>query len=250
MLDLVSFVGVDKSTTQESLHKYSRLLDQLNLIHHTFNVELGFLYSEGRAGLQPRYPDFQFIDDSLYSLCYSPFRTSIHLCGKEAIDKFFNKDTKLLEVCALANRVQLNMNMDSYDVNELVDKITEMSKDFTLIIQDNKSKKELVDSLNKLIPFKSDLSNVNFLYDASGGIGREIKDVKPVHKLNYTGYAGGINPYNVLDILKTIQYHNDTGASYYIDMESGIRTDDKFDVNKCIDITLNLFHHLNYRNNL
>jgi hypothetical protein len=249
MLDLVSFVGVDHFTTQESLHKFGRLLDILGLINHPFNVELGFLYSEGRAGIQPRYPTLQYIDDSLYSLCYSPFQTSIHLCGKEAINKFFNKDAQLLEICKLANRVQLNLNMDNYEVNDAAAKILELSKDFTLIIQDNKSKRELVSALNKMMPFEPDLSNVNFLYDASGGVGREIQDIKRTHQHNYTGYAGGINPYNALDIVKNIQYHNETATSFYIDMESGIRTNDKFDVSKCMDITLNLYHYLTYRNN-
>lgn len=250
MLDLVSFVGVDEFTREQSLSKMGHLLSHLSNIHPCFAVELGFLYSESRSGKQKRYPTKQFINDYLYALQFSPFRRSIHLCGQEAIDKFLNHDEELHELCGMAHRVQLNMNMDKYQVEWLSEKIVDLSKFFTIIVQDNKSKIELVSAIEKLGPTNVHDKNIHYLYDGSGGFGRVISDFKPVHKYNYTGYAGGINPLNALDITKSIQYHNETDTKFYIDMESGIRTDDKFDVDKCIDIILNLFHHLNYRNNL
>jgi phosphoribosylanthranilate isomerase len=249
MLDLVSFVGVDEDTTKLSLSKLQYLRDNLLKFHPVFRIELGFLYSEGRAGKQKRYPTFNFIDDMFYDLSYSSFDTSLHLCGKEAIDKFFANDTELHETCHGANRIQLNLNMDNYDLDEVVDKILEQSRYYKLIIQDNKSKAELVAAIKKREPFHNFNDNINYLYDGSGGFGRIIEKFNPVHPINYTGYAGGINPYNVLDIVKNIEYANETGTRYYIDMESGIRTNDRFDIDKCVDIVLNLFHHLTYRNN-
>src|ERR1700757_488186 len=102
MLDLVSFVGIDETTTQQSLSNMQNVKDTLSRFHPIFKVELGFLYSEERAGKQTRYPSSNFIDDMLYDLMYSSFNTSLHLCGQEAIDKFFNNDKSIHDLCRMA----------------------------------------------------------------------------------------------------------------------------------------------------
>ena len=45
------------------------------------------------------------------------------------------------------------------------------------------------------------------------------------------GYAGGINPGNVADKL-TFLMENEMVGDFWIDMESGVRTDDWFDIDK------------------
>jgi hypothetical protein len=66
------------------------------------------------------------------------------------------------------------------------------------------------------------------LVDCSGGTGLEIKSFPKTPGL-HLGYAGGISPDNVDGILSILK---DYTEPYWIDMESGVRTDDKFDLCK------------------
>lgn len=75
---------------------------------------------------------------------------------------------------------------------------------------------------------------ISVLLDASGG--RGIDTPIQVLKGNYkVGYAGGINPDNVAEKLHYLLTNPDVG-DFWIDMESGVRTDDWFDVNKVLRV--------------
>ena len=71
---------------------------------------------------------------------------------------------------------------------------------------------------------------VTVLFDASGGQGIDtpIKVMPVIHKV---GYAGGISPENVAEKLTYLMENPDVG-DFWIDMESGVRTDDWFDIDK------------------
>ena len=71
---------------------------------------------------------------------------------------------------------------------------------------------------------------VTVLFDASGGQGIDtpIKVMPVIHKV---GYAGGISPKNVAEKLTYLLQNPDVG-DFWIDMESGVRTDDWFDLDK------------------
>ena len=51
---------------------------------------------------------------------------------------------------------------------------------------------------------------------------------------NPFGYAGGISPENVVETVKSITEICET--DFWIDMETGIRTNDKFDITKCEEV--------------
>ena len=70
---------------------------------------------------------------------------------------------------------------------------------------------------------------VTVLLDASGGEG--IDTPIRVLKGRKVGYAGGINPDNVAEKL-TFLMENEMVGDFWIDMESGVRTDDWFDIDK------------------
>jgi phosphoribosylanthranilate isomerase len=74
-----------------------------------------------------------------------------------------------------------------------------------------------------------DDTSVDWLFDASSGRGI-APAAWPAHPGRRVGYAGGIKPDNVLDVIRA-----GVGAAgpYWIDMESGVRTDDRFDLTKC-----------------
>lgn len=71
--------------------------------------------------------------------------------------------------------------------------------------------------------------HVTMLLDASGGEG--IDTPIRVLKGKKIGYAGGINADNVAEKL-TFLMENEQVGDFWIDMESGVRTDDWFDLDK------------------
>ena len=74
---------------------------------------------------------------------------------------------------------------------------------------------------------------VSVLLDASGGMGIDtpIKVLPNAGKNFKVGYAGGFNPDNVAEKL-TYLYEQKEVGDFWIDMESGVRTDDWFDLDK------------------
>lgn len=82
--------------------------------------------------------------------------------------------------------------------------------------------------------------NIYWLHDQSGGKGKVANIYpRPNYNDNYVvGYAGGINPDNVKEILEKIPAADD---NFWIDMENGIRTDDWFDIDKAIKVLENVY---------
>jgi hypothetical protein len=76
------------------------------------------------------------------------------------------------------------------------------------------------------------LPHVSYLLDASGGRGIDTPiDIFDDDPNIHVGYAGGMNPDNVGDKLRQLIEHR-SYAEFWIDMESGVRTDDVFDLDK------------------
>ena len=77
-------------------------------------------------------------------------------------------------------------------------------------------------------------TKMSVLLDASGGRGIDT----PVKPLNIpglkVGYAGGLNPENVGEKLEYLM--ENVEGEFWIDMESGVRTDDRFDIDKCVSV--------------
>jgi hypothetical protein len=75
-------------------------------------------------------------------------------------------------------------------------------------------------------------SQVDWLYDVSFGRGsRPTSWPSLPHSEALCGFSGGINADNVRDVLRAIAAA--PGSTYWIDMESGVRTDDLLDLGKC-----------------
>jgi len=82
-------------------------------------------------------------------------------------------------------------------------------------------------------PFPLGPSNVCWLHDESGGHGQVPTKRPTVHK-GLVGYAGGIGPDNVQQVLMEL----DIGpqAEFYIDMETKIRTNDWLNLDLCEEV--------------
>lgn len=77
-----------------------------------------------------------------------------------------------------------------------------------------------------------DETGVDWLYDVSFGTGVKPKDWPALPAGGpFCGYSGGIGPATVTEVLARIAAPD--GALYWIDMESGVRTDGAFDTAKC-----------------
>ncbi|UAL09325.1 phosphoribosylanthranilate isomerase [Caulobacter segnis] len=76
-------------------------------------------------------------------------------------------------------------------------------------------------------------TGVDWLFDVSFGAGVRPNrwPAPPAAGGPFGGYSGGIGPDTVGDILARIAAPQ--GALYWIDMESGVRTDGAFDLSKC-----------------
>jgi phosphoribosylanthranilate isomerase len=128
-------------------------------------------------------------------------------------------------------RVQLNVSpyediyMSAGHVHSGIDK--------EIIIQQKSPTMMYSKAFDKFLEINPEL-NVTMLVDPSGGrgISEGLDIIATDHK---TGYAGGINESNVYDKLYTIM-SLETVGDVWIDMESGVRTDDWFDIDKVVRV--------------
>ncbi len=208
-INKVTITGADDNTKIEDLIRLSN--------KYPF-VEWGILFSNGREGSQ-RYPSSQWI----HEVTKFNLSLSAHFCGWYPRQVLENANYDLIKNLNGFNRVQLNYNFKNskgWDLGRLLS--TELP--INVILQYNKSNADIIENAD--IP-----NNFHILYDASGGRGTEIQSIEPTVKGLYTGYAGGLNPDNTDRICQMISNHGDS-SEVWIDLESGARTNDEFDLVK------------------
>lgn len=214
-LYLVTITGADDSVEPE------RLCD----LSESFSfVEWGILYSNSRAGM-PRYPSLEWRRRLLALRKWRGFQVSRHLCGTIArgamqgiLASFAYHDA--------SDRFQINGYHSSASLlerGELCKRLACISADREVILQCRTE-----DTLQQVANDAQSIQNASVLFDPSGGLGIEPLRWPPTPAGCRLGFAGGINPDNVLDVLKDIGPRD----SFWIDMESGVRTAEKFDLEK------------------
>lgn len=250
-LRAMGFCGVDDSVSQEFLMLLSRA--------YPF-IEWGILFRSDLEGT-PRYASWKWTSDlcnlnvsraasvgSREGFSKLPLRLAAHLCGsrcQEILDG--NSDfVKVLSEMGFG-RVQVNAtkaNNVTIDPNGIASTIENIRKSMTAvpaiewILQYNNETKCLCDS------FLSDPHpNMSILYDSSCGLGIQMRDFPtPVLPDIRYGYAGGIGPKNIKDMLTSIRSASE-GKAVWIDMESSLRMNiidesgevqDVFSVDKCL----------------
>lgn len=225
----VSFVGVDEKTNLDDLLEFR----SYSWKQEKVGYELSVLYSDSKNSHYQRYPAHDFSVEFLKFARKNNIIGSLHLCG-DAVTRYLNEDKDVIDLCKGANRIQLNINMKNYsDIKILANTIVDITAKhhFNVILQKNATKQKLNDLI--LASQNINIQQFSLLNDSSGGFGRQINHVEPPHEICFTGYAGGINPDNVLQIISMIDKENINDKPYYIDMESGIRTDNVFSIEKC-----------------
>jgi hypothetical protein len=203
----VTFTGLDAKTN----------LKRVNRISADYPVEFGILFS-GRTG--NRYPDDEVIA-AISNL--EDVRLSLHFCGKYS--------------AAILNRSDADP-----DVLTRLDKF-EFAHNAALRFQvnaayyDGDSLKTFADAVGGSVimqvrgeVFPEPINGIIYLHDPSGGRGIVPASRPPQEPaMPLVGYAGGITPNNVLEVIASLDAH-----TYYLDMETGVRaTNDWLDLDKC-----------------
>ena len=255
-LRALGFCGADDSVDPEELLEISRTFP---------SVEWGVLFRPDKEGT-PRYASSDWVFNRLAIVQRIALREGIefhlaaHLCGSRVVD-VLNGDAsfvKKLRDEVGFKRFQVNATAaNGVDTSRLPDFVSGLRAsmnavhDVEWIVQRNEETRPLWEGL---IGETSDSGtcekppeNMSVLFDASMGLGVAIREFPEPPSPNEVpkgcGYAGGIGPQNVREVLTAV-----TGAARgmptWIDMESSLRTMhphsslngdkvDIFDLDKC-----------------
>jgi hypothetical protein len=203
----VTFTGPDDDTDIDRLIGFKR----------KYSVEFGILFSANQQN-NGRYPSLDFIE----RLHDRGLALSAHICGRYAREIAESGECEDLRKTPFSldrmwQRVQVNLPRDAKVSNDNIRKFAH-SVGAVPILQTRGN-----------FPKNED---VNWLYDPSGGTGRDTHSWPDSSENRaFCGYAGGIGPQNVEQVITALQPLV-RSQNYWIDMETKVRTNDKFDLDK------------------
>lgn len=218
-LTRVTITGADESVAPRTLLELS---DQFPF------VEWGILHSSDRNGRCPRYPspNWRAYLAQHQSQDARRFALSLHVCG-EAARHVLAGIGDVLQLSPMPfRRIQLN----GYD-GRLQPRHICANPGWEWILQCQDA--PLSSAADHLERFRAanPRAQVSALLDVSGGRGKVLNYFPEPPKGLPVGYAGGIGPDNVVEIIERVCAIPGE-AETWIDMESGVRTDDAFDIDK------------------
>lgn len=199
--DFITFTGADANTCRERM----RLLSSL------YPIEWGVLLSPSKQGIDPRFPAGEALRE--LRRMANTVRMSAHLCGGYARAAMDGEPVETPIDLWAFDRVQVNHTAPNAASLVRFQKRAEVGG---IIAQ----------CRGRTFPAGT---RVHWLFDCSGGRGERAKFWPPHPGDGITvGYAGGITPDNVLDVLEEIA----SAGPYWVDMETGVRTAEAFDLDK------------------
>lgn len=228
-LTRVTVTGADTFTNRRTMYDISQ--------EFPF-VEWGILLSKSKEGKENRFPDESWIDQ----LFDYPLNYAGHLCGSWVRD-FVNGGneftterprwtTPIPVHGTLFKRLQLN-------ISHIVDHVDRTT--FLKVLQESKIASRFIIQVRSIVPswWPTDrIDDVDFLYDCSGGRGvltpqwpTPMGMWQERKLLPNCGYAGGLSPDNLAAQLPLMEKAAE-GQPVWIDVESGVRTSDVFDLDK------------------
>lgn len=194
-------------------------------------VEWALLNSPKRYGTS-RYPSVEWVHRFAACAAVARVRWAMHLCG-EASRRAIAGCSDAFEVYAVVGelqRVQLN-GFGSYRMPMLRLAESMPNTDWIMQVQDW-GPMHHAGELEKLHP------NVVALWDRSGGRGigpgpdRWFEWPWPTSSCPRLGYAGGITVDNIARASEQVTRFMHVDGATWLDLESGARTDDQFDLDK------------------
>jgi hypothetical protein len=197
----ITFTGLDDSTD----------LKRVVALSQRYPIEWGILL--GRESGIPRFPSA----GTIATLRCLPVRRALHLCGPRAKEAREGLASVKL-ACEGFSRIQVNGPDYGLDEMEGVAR----ALDRVVIVQWRGEE------------FPAHRMSLRYLFDRSAGQGIQPSlwprlPHNVIVSLPLCGYAGGIGPENVISVVNQIA----ADGPYWLDMESGVRTGDAFDLDKC-----------------
>lgn len=226
-LKVVTFTGADDSVRPEQLIEVQKKFPDIK-------IEWGILFSKDRQG-SDRYPSAEWIS----TLKGKGLKLAAHLCGyyvKEIGRLRGMSDTHVPEWMQAFPESQefrtIQINSGNNPPSGFLETEYKRSlwhlQDRNIIVQSDGS------NMGHFHMLQGYGFNVSVLHDKSGGKGKSESFIKPEFQSAEWGFAGGISPENVVEkILNIMEVYN---SPFWIDMESGIRTEKEgksvFDIKK------------------
>jgi hypothetical protein len=198
----VTITGVDDRTD----------MDRLASISRRWPIEWAVLHWPQGQGVQPRFPSASTIDALFDAAADCGARLAAHLCGahaKAVMAGTLDRHALLLDAY---DRVQVN------HVRPDVEALRVLAGGHPAVIAQWRDPAS----------FPAETSANLWLYDPSGGRG-VAPSAWPVNPTSSpVGFAGGIRPDNVAAVVEAVRHLSPAG--YWLDMETGVRTDDWLDL--------------------
>ena len=259
-LEALGLCGVDDSVHPNQLVLYANAYPL---------VEFGVLFRPDKEG-QPRYPSTEWVQDLSKAVAArnkasttTKMKLAAHLCERRVDEVFRGDDSFVQNLYQWGfGRVQVNatavngvdtsvFETDPEGVIQNFLAVVQKNPELEFILQKNEETKPLwggvlKHTIEKNMTFPS---NVSMLLDESKGTGVLPNEWPPIpaNTPYKVGYAGGIGPSNVSEVLGKIQASNaDTKEArpIWIDMESSLRSKkndkDIFDLDKCYKVILDV----------
>ena len=227
-LSKVTFTGIDLWTDLQRLASISQQYPY---------AEFGLLMSKDWQENGPRFPNPDIIWKLANIWSGQPFHLSLHLCGEFAIaaakGDYSCLDTDVASnLFSIFERVQLNL--DSKPLFDVLHHASLPGKEVIVQMRTAALCRQFIEGGSP--------EGMSYLIDFSGGRGLdtpvEVVNVPGVH----VGYAGGIGPGNVGQKLRGLLTYPSDGE-FWIDMETRVRTDEKFDLDK-VEQVLKICDHI------
>ena len=199
----ITVTGIDEHLAAADIYS---LLDE--------GAEVGVLYSYSHDG-RNRYPTQEWIVE-VASRC-GKGQLAIHVCGKRARGQLLRGHVMFrmfsrIQVNGVVSGPELELLCNIYDESEI---ITQRFHDWNEWLDDSK------------------IGNHAILMDSSGGCGN-CPDMRWAPNTDQkVGFAGGLGPHNLREELPKIK--RIATGDWWIDMESGVRTKDWFDMDKAFE---------------
>lgn len=219
----ITFTGLDANTSVSDLVEIQKKYPI---------AEFGVLMSKNWETNGNRYPNPElvqrFMDQGL--------NLSAHLCGhlaREAYKGHFEPVISVYQAFEHPDFKRVQLNVSPYENIYLQADTLKLKVDKEFIIQQRSPTLLYSQAFNRFEE-KNPNTKVTMLVDPSGGRGIDdgLDIIATDRKI---GYAGGINEDNVENKLRTL-ISLDTINDFWIDMESGVRTNDWFDINKVVNV--------------
>lgn len=220
----ISMIGIDEKTDLDELEKLQAMDER---------VEFGVIVSQNWAENGNRYADPDFLN----RLKGRKLNLSVHLCGAVARTALINDWQPVFDLLgdnlSLFRRAQLNIKEST--PKHLKELVLDIPKPLQEVIIQQRAAYDCGLFYRWMLAHPDDRS-LSVLLDGSGGKGME-SEIIPLVGVPKVGYAGGINPDNVYGKTQKL-CESVIVQDFWVDMESGVRTDDWFDVDKAYAVIL------------